>query len=150
MQQICASIELRVWVKTDSILCTYLNGMNSPLCKRAGSKHPRVLANYIHITHPIVAELLDAVLTNHKILDVHIAHYAINTTTHKHTVYVYYDIGGSPYYTYHIMIIGQHTPVCEFRYSMDYAPRPVCNNELCKRLQPLCMRNKFAILDDDE
>lgn len=120
----------------------------SPLCKRAASKHPDKLANYLHLQYPLVAELLDTVPRNRHILDVYITHCALDADTYKHEVYIYYDIGGALHYTHHTMILGIHTSSGQFAYSVGGAPRPMRDTAVCARLLPLCAKNRFAILAD--
>jgi hypothetical protein len=121
-----------------------------PLCKRAGSKRPDKLADYLYLQYPLVTDLLDTLPRNRHILDVVITHHAIDTTTYKHEVYVYYDIGGSPYYTHHTMTLGLHTSSSMIAYSACDTLRLVSDAAIRARLLPLCVKNRFAILADSE
>jgi hypothetical protein len=118
-----------------------------PLCKRAGSKHPDKLADYLYLQYPLVTDLLDTLPRNRRILDVSITHHAIDTNTYNHEVYIYYDVCGMPYYTHHMMTLGLHTS-CAIAYSVGDALRPVSDTAVCERLLPLCVKNQFAILAD--
>lgn len=121
----------------------------TPLCKRAGSKRPDKLADYLYLQHPLVTDLLDTLPRNRRILDVVITHHALDKTTYKHEVYVYYDVGSVPYYTHHTMTLGLHTPSYDFAYSAGDALRPVSDVAMRARLLPLCTKNRFAILAMD-